>query len=282
MNKLAIKYMILASGIFAVMNIMVKYLDHIPIAQIVMMRSIVMFIFVSVMVYKQRLNPLGKQRKWLLARGLFGTLGIALFFYTVHQMPLATAVVIHYFTPFFTAIIAYILVKEKILPQQLYGFLLCILGVILIKGFDYRVELVPLIIGIVGTISAAIAYNIIHYLKKTEHHLVIMFYFPAVTIPITAIYIWVTGDWVWCDNKSWVVLSMIGGMTYFAQYFLTKAYQIGEVNKVSSISYSGIVYALVFGYVLFGEWFNTLAMAGIVLVVTGVLINVLAKSRITK
>jgi drug/metabolite transporter (DMT)-like permease len=278
-DKKAILFMFLASLLFAVMNIIVKYLQDIPVAQIVFMRSAVMMVMVFTLLRKKKIPALGKRRKLLVARGFFGTLGIALFFYTLHQMPLATAVVVHYLTPIFTVLIAVVLTREKVLPLQWFFFALCFTGLLVVKGFDVRVELVPLIIGVLGTLSAATAYNIISLLKQTEHHLVIMFYFPFVTLPLVTLFIWITGDWVWTSPQNWLLLSTIGFLTYFAQYFLTRAYQTGNVSKVSVISYLGIFYALFFGYFLFEEWYTAIVILGIAMVLIGVLGNIFYRSK---
>lgn len=147
----------------------------------------------------------------------------------------------------------------------------------MVKGFDSRIDGVSLIVGVLGTIWAASAYNMISLLKETEKHLIIMFYFPAVTIPLVSIYIFITGDWVWGSALDWIILVGVGVLTYGAQYFLTKSYQTGEVNKVSIISYLGIIYALVFGLILFDEWYSWQALVGVVLVLAGVLLNIFFK-----
>lgn len=269
--------MLAASFIFALMNIAVKYLQDIPVAQIVFMRSFIMMIMVSVIVIKKGINPMGNNKKLLILRGLFGTLGIAMFFYTLHHMPLASAVVVHYLTPIFTVLIAIILTKKNIKAIQWLFFFICFAGVLIVKGFDARVTLFPLLVGVAGTIGAASAYNIIGLLKKTEHHQVIMFYFPLVTIPLVVGFILITGDWVWTTLQNWAILLLIGVLTYFAQYFLTRAYQVGEVSKVSVISYLGIFYALFFGYWLFDEWYEPIVIAGLFMVIAGVIGNILYK-----
>ncbi|MFY0642956.1 MAG: DMT family transporter [Bacteroidia bacterium] len=271
--------MVVASLLFAIMNVIVKYLDHVPVAQIVFMRSSVMMVMVASLLIKKRIKPLGTKRRLLVLRGLFGTVGIAFFFYTLHHMPLASAVVVHYLTPIFTALLAFLLVKERLKPIQLVFFALCFAGILVIKGFDARVDGLVLSIGVLGTIGAASAYNIISMLKDSEHHLVIMFYFPLVTIPLVLIYIAITGDWSWVGYKDWLLLITIGVLTYAAQYFLTRSYQDGQVNKVSIVSYLGIVYAIVFGYFIFNESYNWQASLGVAMVVSGVMLNVWFKRK---
>lgn len=281
-SKQAVIYILLASLIFATMNLIVKHLEDIPVAQIVFMRSFVMLVMVVFLLRKQKIPPLGKNKRLLILRGIFGTSGIALFFYTLHTMPLASAVVVHYLTPIFTVIISIIITRVQIAPLRWLFFVLCFVGIYIIKDFDDRVEVLPLILGVLGTVGAALAYNIISVLKKSEHHLVIMFYFPAVTIPLVMIYIGITGDWVWTSSMNWFLLSVIGACTYFAQYFLTKAYQIGDVSQVSIVSYLGIIYALFFGYFIWDEWYSPIVFIGLLLVLSGVIGNLVYKGNLQK
>ena len=271
--------MMLASLIFSSMNLIVKQLDDIPVAQIVFMRSIVMLIMVAAIVKKQKIKPFGSHKKLLIFRGLFGSLGIAFFFYTLHTMPLASAVVVHYLTPLITVLISVLITKVPIAPLRWLFFLLCLVGIYIIEDFDDRVEVVPLVVGVLGTIAASAAYNVISVLKKSEHHFVIMLYFPMVTVPLVLLYIFISGDWVWTTPLNWLLLCIIGLCTYFAQYFLTRAYQIGEVSQVSIVSYLGIVYALFFGYYIWDEWYSSIVILGLGLVLLGVVGNLFYKGN---
>jgi drug/metabolite transporter (DMT)-like permease len=276
-NKTAVLYMMLASFIFALMNLLVKYLQEIPVAQIVFMRSIVMLLMVLVVLKHKKIKPFGTRKKLLVFRGLFGSMGIAFFFYTLHEMPLASAVVVHYLTPIITVIVSVFITRVKIAPLRWFFFLLCFVGIYIIKDFDDRVDTLTLVVGVLGTMAAAAAYNVISVLKKTENHFVIMLYFPLVTVPLVLVYIFIRQEWVWTTPLNWFLLTVVGACTFFAQYFLTRAYQIGDVSKVSIISYLGVIYALFFGYFLFDEWYSYIVILGLGMVLIGVLANVLYK-----
>mgnify|MGYP001041525990 CR=1 FL=1 len=276
-NKTAVVYMMLASFIFALMNLLVKYLQEIPVAQIVFMRSIVMLLMVLVVLKHKKIKPFGTRKKLLVFRGLFGSMGIAFFFYTLHEMPLASAVVVHYLTPIITVIVSVFITRVKIAPLRWFFFLLCFVGIYIIKDFDDRVDTLTLVVGVLGTMAAAAAYNVISVLKKTENHFVIMLYFPLVTVPLVLVYIFIRQEWVWTTPLNWFLLTVVGACTFFAQYFLTRAYQIGDVSKVSIISYLGVIYALFFGYFLFDEWYSYIVILGLGMVLIGVLANVLYK-----
>ena len=60
---------------------------------------------------------------------------------------------------------------------------------------------------------------------------------------------------------------------------MTKAFQHEELSKIASLRYIGIIYALVFGHILFGEKFEIFSYAGMVLVLAGVMLNIWYKQR---
>ena len=105
--------------------------------------------------------------------------------------------------------------------------------------------------------------------------MVIVFYFPLVTTPFALIYC--LFNWVQPVGWDWLVLLFVGVMTQFAQFFMTKAYQSANLSKISTINYIGIIYALGFGFFLFGESFNFMTYIGMALVLTGVVLNVIKK-----
>ena len=71
------------------------------------------------------------------------------------------------------------------------------------------------------------------------------------------------------DGLQWLYLLLVGVLTQIAQYFMTRAYQTEEVNKVASVSYLGIFYALIFGWVFFSETFNLQTYLGMAVVLAG-------------
>jgi drug/metabolite transporter (DMT)-like permease len=63
---------------------------------------------------------------------------------------------------------------------------------------------------------------------------------------------------------------------------MTRAYQADELSKISSMKYLGIVYAMIFGYVFFGEMMSVQVHLGIALVLVGVVLNLLYKHFLSK
>ena len=60
---------------------------------------------------------------------------------------------------------------------------------------------------------------------------------------------------------------------------MTKALQAEKANLVASLKYLGSVYALIYGYFIFGETYDFFSLFGIVLIVSGVILNLKIKER---
>ena len=257
--------------LFSLMQIGVKYLDRIPAHEIVFFRALVSLIVGYLLIRKLGLNPWGNNKPLLLARGLAGTAALTMFFYTLQNMPLASAVTILHLSPIFTIIIASFMVKEPPRPIQWLFFVVSFAGVIMIKGFDQRVTPIDLMIGIGAAFFAGLAYNVIRLLKDSDHALVIVFYFPLVTVPIIGAY--TLFHWVTPNLIEWLILIGIGLVVTAAQILMTRAYQLEKAANVSNYNYLQIVLALFFGYVIFGELIGPLGLAGIALIVFGVIMS---------
>ncbi|GJM28913.1 MAG: membrane protein [Cyclobacteriaceae bacterium] len=273
-----VRDMILAIFFFSLMNLCVKYVSHIPAVEVVFFRSIVSLTISGVILLKQRVNLLGNNRKVLAIRGVTGTIALVAYFITLQKIPLAGAVTIHYLAPIFTSLLGVYIVKERVSSGQYLFFLLSFIGILVIQGVDTRITLGYALIGILGAIFTGLAYNMIRKLKTSEHPLVIIFYFPLVSIPITGLA--TIYDWVMPESWDWLFLLLVGILTQFGQFYLTKSYQSEELSKVSVISYIGIIFALAYGFLFFNEHYKFTAYLGMGLVLIGVVLNLWYKSRV--
>jgi len=265
-------FMLLATFFFSVMNFAVKMLPHIPAVEIVFFRSVVSFI-ISLSILKATKVPIwGKNYRLLILRGASGAMALILYFRLIQEIPLASATTILFLTPIFATVLGIFFVKEKVYPIQWFFFILSFLGIIMVKGFDMRIALIYLLLGFSSSLFSGIAFNCIRKLNTSEHPLVIILYFPLVTLPITGI--WTLFHWVQPHGMDWFILLMVGVLTQIAQYFMTRSFQSEEISKVASLRYLGIIYALIFGYVFFDENFNFMVYMGMLLTIIGVVLNI--------
>lgn len=272
MKIIAVYYILLATLLFAVMNVLVKYLAYIPSYEIVFFRSVFSFLVTLVLLRRLNIFPFGRgNRFWLILRGVAGSTALLLFFYTLQHMPLATAVTIQYLSPIFTILLTSMLIGEPVSWKQWLFFLLAFGGVFVIKGVDTGVSLALLGVGLLSALCAAFAYTAVRTVRDNEHALVIIFYLPLATLPLLTPY--TVMHWVAPTQWDWLLLLAIGILTQSAQYLMTRAYQIEKAANVSPFTYTGIIFAILFGTVLFNESYTLQVLLGMLMVLAGVLLN---------
>ena len=273
---------------FSIMSLAVKFLPAgFPVFELVFFRSLVAVVIAYTTLKINKIHPWGKRKDLLILRSLFGFGGLTLFFLTVQNMPLATALIVQYLSPIFAAFVGIFLLKERMRPIQWLWFSMAFAGVIVIKGVDDRVSMLYLLLGVLGAVFSSLAYTTVRYLKDSDDPLVVVFYFPLVTLPIAgaitffpspdAIGSWQLSNWVMPTGIEWLWLMMMGVFAQIGQILMTKSLHLEKANIVSSMIYIGIVFGIGYGYFFFGEHYDWNALAGIGLVLAGVVLNVFTK-----
>jgi drug/metabolite transporter (DMT)-like permease len=264
-SQKGVVYMLLAVLFFSGMNASVKMLGHLPAHELIFWRSVISFSISYAILRHLGISIKGNNMKWLFVRGLAGTLALFLFFLSLRMMPLANASTIQYLSPIFTVLLATYMNKEKVSQKQWGLFGLAFIGVLCIKGFDDRISLNALAIGIASAAVAGLAYNAIIKCKDTDHPVVIMIYFPLMSLPVMGLAcLW---SWQTPNGWDWLFLLIMGITAQVAQYCTTVALQSDSAAKVAPWNYAGAVLAVINGYIFFNEsigWLSVLGMAIIV------------------
>ena len=79
--------------------------------------------------------------------------------------------------------------------------------------------------------------------------------------------------WTFPTTNEWFLLLLMGFAGFWAQVFMTKAFQSGEVNLIAPMKYLEVIYALLIGLIWYGEKYAMLSFLGIVLILLGTLLN---------
>lgn len=275
----------LAVVFFAVMNVAIKYVAHLPTFELVFFRALIAASIAYTTLRVKGIPAWGNRKGLLILRGVFGFGALSMFIATLQNMPMATALVIQYMSPVFVAILGIFLLKEPMRPLQWVWLVMAFAGVVMIKGFDPRVSILYLSIGIASCILSAFAYTTVRSLKDTDHPLVVVFYFPLVTLPVAGLLMWYqwrhigVSEFIFEQHtlEDWLWIVVMGVFAQLGQIFMTLSLHLEKANVVSSMSYLGMIFGLIFGYFLFGETYGIWAAAGIFLVLLGVLLNVFVR-----
>ncbi len=270
--------MLFSTFFFGMANLCVKQISHVPPMEIVLIRCLMGICFSWWALRGIGVNWRGNDRLSLLLRGLFGTTALGLFFVTVQNMPIATAMTVHYLSPIFTAILAMVILKESVARFQWLFYALAFSGVVLIERVDTKVDILFVVLGILAALFSGVAYNLVRKLRSTEHPMTVVLHFQFFGALGGLIFLLFNG-WSNPTGFDWIFLIVIGIASQLGQVFLTKALQRETASSVVIASYTGLFYAIVFGWLFFGESYDYLTLLGMGLVVLGVVSSVLYSSN---
>lgn len=269
--------MFLSTLAFALANVFVKQVAHLPTMEIVFFRCLLGVVFCHVGLKRAGADWRGSNKKLLFLRGLFGTIALYLFFLTLQKIPLASAMTIQYLSPIFTTIIAVFLLKESVKHLQWLFYAMAFAGVLLIEQFDPRVSPFYLAIGILSAFGSGMAYNLVRSLRGREHPLTVVLHFQLFGLILG--FVFILFEWKTPQGWDWIYLLLIGIASQLGQIFLTNALQKERAASVAIVNYSGLIYALVIGWFIFGETQKPESLLGMFLVVIGVVLSILYSRR---
>ncbi len=269
--------MLVSTLAFFAANVCVKQVAHIPAMETVFFRCSVGTLLCFYALRRANASFVGSNHTILFLRGLFGTTALFLFFLTLQEMPLASAQTIQYLSPIFTATIAIFLLKEKVLPAQWLFYAIAFGGVILIEQFDSRISPFYLTLGIIAAFCSGVAYNLVRSLRDKEHPMTVVLHFQLVGAVVGFVSLFFT--WETPRGWDWMYLLLIGVFSQIGQIFLTNALQREPVAGVAIINYTGLIYAITVGWFVFGEAQGIISLAGMLLVVIGVMLSIIYGRR---
>ncbi len=263
---------------FSLMSVCIKQLNgRFPIAELVFFRSIFSLLITRVIMVNAKIYPWGINKKLLFLRGAIGTGALFCVFKAINSLPLATATIIQYTYPTFTALLAWLLLDEVLNKKIFIAIVLGWIGVqVVVNPFwtnsSNTFPISSVGIALSGALLTALAYVIVRKLSKDEHNLVIVFYFPLVSIPITLPFLLKQG--VYPIGTEWLWLLGIGVFTQLGQMLITKGLSILPASYAGSINYSQVLFASIWGIIFFSEQLTIYIVIGAVCVLGATLISI--------
>jgi drug/metabolite transporter (DMT)-like permease len=269
--------MVAAAFFFSVMSLLVKLAgQRLAAQQVVLFRAAVALVLSWGLLRRAGLSPWGKSRGLLLLRGLLGFFALSCFFWALVHLPLAEATVIQYLNPIFTALLAAVLLGERLewratlsVAGSLAGLLLVARPAFLFGGVQ-RLDPVACGVALAGALFSAGAYVTVRRIGPAEHPLVVVFWFPLVATPLSLPL--VLPVWQWPTPLEWGVLIGVGVATQVAQVFMTRGLQKEPAARATAVSYLQIVFASLWGALVLGEIPEALTLVGATFIVGGTLL----------
>ncbi len=275
--------MLVAGFLFGLMGVFVKLGSaYFSSAELVFYRSVIGLVVIYAMVRIGRRSLHTAHLRMHMWRSLSGFIALLLFFYAISALPLATAMTLNYTSPLFLALLLTLVLKQK--PQAIlfFAILIDLVGVALLLQPNFRGgQWFAGLMGLASGFLAGVAYLNVKQLGQIgEPDWRVVFYFTLVcTVG--------AGAWMLLHSfhpVSWdslPILIGLGSSATLAQLALTRAYRTGHTLVVASLAYTTVIFASLFGVLLWHEWLAPSAWLGIGLIILSGVISVLWTARST-
>lgn len=214
----------------------------------------------------------------LLFRSLAGTLGMVLAFWAYQQMPLADANALSFTRTLWIVPLAIFVLREKTGPWRLGATLVGFVGVLIM--------LQPSIANAVGwPAAAALTSALLFAMTVTgmkfmtrDHSVTVLIVWSAVLGLVFATPLAIL-EWRWPTPLDLALLAAMGVLGLATQTCYIKGMALGDAAAMAPIDYTRLVFAILFGFLLFHEIPNLITMVGALIVIGSTLVITLRELR---
>lgn len=274
-NRRGILAMSLAMAFFIANDALVKQVSAtLPGPQLIFIRGLMattlLLIMAQAMGHLKNWRLMVSKRLWI--RGSVDAAASLAYLTAVFHLPLGNATAINLSSPLFITAFSIVFFKEQVAFQRGLLILLGFSGVLLVvqpssEGFNvyaWLAVLATLLHATRDTLTRSIGLHVPALLITLS---------TAVSVALAAGGIALTQTWTPVDSIS---LALLFGASLFlsmAYYLLIVAMRSGEMSLVAPFRYSGLLFALLLGYMVWDDVPNVLGWAGIfLLAISGLLI----------
>jgi drug/metabolite transporter (DMT)-like permease len=263
---------------FSIMGLLVKIAGRrLDSMEIVLFRGIITLGLSWWALQRLGLSPWGTQRRLLLVRGTLGSIALMCFFYSILHLPLGEATLIQNMNPVFATVLAAVILKEHLRAPEVICLVTSLIGVVFIAqptaifGADTTpASLLDVGIALMGALASGTAYTLVRKMRTTEHPLVVVFYLPLLSVPISLPF--ALAAWRWPNAVEWLLLIGVGITTQLAQVSMTRGLQLERTARATTIGYLQVAFAVAWGAIILGEIPDFWTLAGATTIIGSTLV----------
>ncbi|SEO94790.1 Threonine/homoserine efflux transporter RhtA [Salinihabitans flavidus] len=263
-------WMLLAGANFVAVTALVKYLGpRVPAAESAFLRYLLGLVFLIPVIRPLLRVRLSRRQLGLFGlRGAFHSLGVALWFYAMTQIPIAEVTAMNYLSPVYVTIGAALFLGEALAARRIAAVVVALVGAAIILRPGFR-EISP---GHLAMLVTAVTFAGSYLLAKrmsgeVSAGIVVAMLSITVTIGLapTAIMVWVTPTLF-----DLAILFLVAFFATAGHYAMTLAFASAPVTVTQPVSFLQLVWAVLLGWLVFGEGVDVWVVAGGGLIIAAV------------
>ncbi len=261
-------FLMVAALFFSVMVVLIKLLgQNYHITQILLVRQAVMTAIVLPVIWRDFPSVLRTQHLSLqLLRVVLAMAAMLLGFTAVIHMKLADATALGFAKSFFVTIFAVLILKETVGIRRWAAVVAGFVGVVVMLRPGSDAFSIYGVYAVLAAGGAGLVMVIIRLMSRTDSPTTILTYQAlGVGLAMAIPGIWF---WQWPPLTDWVMFIAMGAVSYIAQMFNINAYKWGEASVLASLDYVRLLYATMFGYLLFSNLPGNQTWIGAAIIIT--------------
>ena len=245
--------MLFSGLLFVGVTVIVRHLGaNMPAVEAALIRYVFGLIFLIPMIIRFPWRELSRNRLTLYSlRGLAHGAGVMLWFYAMARIPIAEITAVGYTTPIFTAVGAVLIFRERIHARRFGAILVGFIGMLVILRPGLEVVQAGSLAQVVAALCFAVSYLFTKKLTYSESPTNIL-----VMLSIVCTLVLLPGGIMqWRDPTAtelfWLALTAL--FATCGHYAMTRSFAAAPLTVTQPFSFLQLVWAVAFGFLLFGE-----------------------------
>jgi drug/metabolite transporter (DMT)-like permease len=212
----------------------------------------------------ERLANIDIKGQTVRALTLLGASG--LFFAGLPYVPLGEAVALAYSETLIVILLAPLILSERWSRSGVVAALVGFCGVLLVvrPGGSQSSWLGPMLL-LLSAFFGALSIVQIKRIRSTDDSATTVLFFTLVGMVVTGLTL--VFNWRTPSVGALLIMALLGAFATAGQILMTIAFRQADAGKLAPYNYTSIVWAALFGYVIWGETIQPLSFVGIALIV---------------
>ncbi len=264
---LGVVLMLFGDLLFAVNDAVGKWLlASFALGQVLVMRSLGSFIVLIPMIARQGPSALldVRQPGLLLGRAVMATADVSLFYAAVAYLPLADVITFYMAAPIYVAALSHFLLGERIGWRRWLAVGVGFAGVVIALRPSTAMLSLPSLFAVAGSVGFALTIISSRYLRSTRDTVLVTS--QTLVVMVVGIILSVS-DWREAGLDIWIAMLFLGIVGTCAHLLLTRALKLAPASLLAPLQYTLLLWAVVFGFVFFGDVPDAQLLAGAAIIV---------------
>ena len=263
-----IAFMVAAAAVVSLNDATVKWLTtELPVGEIVCLRAAVALALGCLFAWREggRLRLRFASPGLQVLRGALAAAGMFLFVAGLARLPLADTVAILFAGPLFSFVLAVLILGERVDFRRSLAALAGFAGVLVMLRPGTPHFTWALLLPLGGALCGGMKEVITRHLSRRDPSSAT--YLAGTAIVCVAALASIAFGWRLPDGRQLLLLGLAGVLVGFAEYFMIEAFRHAEVTLVAPFIYTSMVWAILFGYLIFGTTPGLAVVAGATLII---------------